>query len=142
MDKKVKKMYDENGNVTHKVWCKCGKLKSIDEFSAKKGASDSHESRCKECRKKYDEERKKQPKRNVTHKVCSKCGKLKSIDEFHVNKSTSDGHESKCKECKKKYDKERKKRTKGYSEKCRGELCKEIIIQNKFKNIFDLSHKI
>jgi hypothetical protein len=142
MDKKVKKMYDENGNATHKVCSKCGELKSIDEFSVKKDASDGHESKCKECRKKYDEERKKQPKRNVAHKVCSKCGKLKSIDEFHANKSTSDGHESKCKECKKKYDKERKKRTKECSKKRHRELCEEIIVQNKFKNILDLSYKI
>ena len=103
MSKKAKRVYDENGNVTHKVCGKCGVLKGIDEFNANKRASDGHRSECKECEKKYKEECKKQPKHNVAEKICSKCGELKGIDEFYAKGEASDGHRSECKECNKKY---------------------------------------
>ena len=62
MGKKAKRVYDENGNVTHKVCSKCGELKDINEFSAEKRVSDGHRSKCKECDKKYNEENKEKRK--------------------------------------------------------------------------------
>ena len=114
MRKRVKRVYDENGNVTHKVCGKCGELKSIDEFNVRKDASDGHRNRCKECKKKHQECKKKY---DVTHKVCSKCGELKSIDEFNVSKRASDGYQHRCRECMKKYWKENKERNKERNKK-------------------------
>ena len=65
MGKKAKRVYDENGNVTHKVCSKCGELKSIDEFSADKSKSDGHRSKCKECNKKYDKKHYKENKEQI-----------------------------------------------------------------------------
>ena len=112
MSKKVKRVYDKNGNVTHKVCGKCGELKGIDEFHVSKRESDGHRSKCKECRKKYREENKEQIKEYNK--------KWREENKEQIKKYREENKEQ-TKEYNKKWYKENKERKKEYDKKYREE---------------------
>ena len=112
MKRTAKRVYDENGNVTHKVCSTCGELKGIDEFNVKKSASDGHQSKCKECEKKYREENKEQiNERNKKYKEENK----EQIKEY--TKKYRGENKEQMKEYWKKYREENKERRKEYRDK-------------------------
>lgn len=54
MSKKVLyREYDENSNLIKKECCKCGEIKSVDNFYKRKDSKDSIDNVCKECKKSY-----------------------------------------------------------------------------------------
>ena len=74
MGKRLKgRVYDENGNVTHKVCSKCKELKSIGEFSVDKRSLDGCQCKCKKCDKEqgkqyYEKNKKQERERNKQYK--------------------------------------------------------------------------
>ena len=51
--KKLYREYDEKGTLIKKECCKCGKIKSADNFSKHKGCKDGYNGECKECHSIY-----------------------------------------------------------------------------------------
>jgi hypothetical protein len=126
MRKKVKKVYDENGNVTHKYCSKCGKLKGIDKFSADKRASDGHQSKCKECDKKYRGENKEQIKEYKKKYRGENKEQIKEYGEKYRGEN-----KEYYKEYMKKYYEENKEQVKEHMKKYWEELCDEAITRIK-----------
>ena len=56
--KRVIRNYDSEGNLVSKECSKCHEIKSVSEFSKDIYKSDGLQSKCKECRKKYQQENK------------------------------------------------------------------------------------
>lgn len=130
MSKKAKRVYDENGNATHKVCSKCGELKSIDEFNVCKSTSDGHQYKCKECRKKYREENKEQIK-EYGKKYGKKYREENKEREKERNKKYYEENKKQRREYAKKYRGENKERRKEYEKKYYEELCDEAITRIK-----------
>lgn len=84
--------------------CHCAKPRS--EFSRKAASSDGLLWWCKECYRRYREERKAAPKHIPEHKSCTKCGALKSAREFSKRADSRDGLSPWCKACQSDYHKE------------------------------------
>ena len=121
MGKKAKRVYDENGNVTHKVCGKCGELKGIDEFNVDKSASDGHQRKCKECLKKYREENKEQRKEYDEKRYKENKEQIKE----YVKKYREENKEQ-IKEWKKKHYEENKEQIKERVKKYREENKEQI----------------
>jgi hypothetical protein len=137
MRKRVKRVYDENGNVTHKVCGKCGELKGINEFNADKSASDGHRSQCKECEKKYREENKEQKKEcnkkyyEENKEQMKEYWKKYREENKERRKEYRDKYYKENKEQFKKYYEENKEQMKEYDKKRWKELCDEAITRIK-----------
>ena len=119
MSKKLKRVYDENGNVTHKVCSKCGELKGIDKFSVEKRVSDGHRSKCKECDREENKERSKKYREENKERIKER------------NKKYKEENKEREKERMKKYYEENKEQIKEYDEKRWKESCDEAITRIK-----------
>ena len=65
MDRKIYREYDKEGNLIKKECCKCGEIKSVDNFYKRKDSKDSIDNICKECKKYYAKTRYKKNKDKI-----------------------------------------------------------------------------
>jgi hypothetical protein len=132
MRKRVKRVYDENGNVTHKICGKCGELKGIDEFYADKSKSDGHVSKCKECVEKYRGENKERIKeqrkkyREENKEQIKEYGKKWYEENKKQIKKYYEENKEQIKEQRKKYREENKEQIKEQGKKYRKENKEQI----------------
>ena len=153
MSKRLKgRVYDENGNVTHKVCGKCKELKSIEEFSVNKRTLDGCQCKCKKCQKQYYEENKERSKEYSKQyyeenkeriKEYSKQYKEENKEQtkeynkqyYEENKERikeyKEENKERIKEYNKQYKGENKERTKGYNKRYWENLCDEAIARIK-----------
>jgi 5-methylcytosine-specific restriction endonuclease McrA len=91
-----------------KICIKCNEWKVFEEFGKDAGKKDGLKVWCKECRKKYDRQRKRTTFDIITDtgKICTKCNEWKEYKEFYKCSYKKDGFRCECKECYKKYEKE------------------------------------
>jgi hypothetical protein len=133
MGKKVKRVYDENGNVTHKVCSKCGELKGIDEFNVNKRTLDGCQCKCKKCQKQYYEENKEHSKQyyeeNKEHSKQYYEENKERIKEY--SKQYYEENKERIKEYSKQYKEGNKEQTKEYNKRYWENLCDEAIARIK-----------
>jgi hypothetical protein len=95
--------------------CSCCKIeKPTKEFYKNKSLKDGLSSQCKDCYKKYHEDKrdiilekqklhynklKEKEKPKLEGKVCSKCKQYKTINDYWINNNSVNGIYSACKEC-------------------------------------------
>jgi hypothetical protein len=91
-----------------KVCSKCGIDKTEEGFHKDKRAKDGFSSQCKQCMRKYKQEKRdlvrlqkklKDESKDYTKKICCKCGIEKPLGEFHKDKNKKVGVRSTCKQC-------------------------------------------
>ena len=125
MGKKAKRVYDENGNVTHKVCGKCRELKSINEFSVCKSKPDGHGSNCKECGKKYAKKYYEENKEQISEQK-KKYGEENKEQISEQKKKYREENKEQINEYMKKYREENKEQIKEYKKKYYGENKEQI----------------
>ena len=135
MGKRLKgRVYDENGNVTHKVCSKCKELKSIGEFSVDKRSSDGCQCKCKKCDKEQGKQYYEKNKKQVREQRKQYYEKNKK-QERERNKQYKEEHKEQIKEYKKEYNEEHKEERKEYHKRYNKEyyedLCDEAITRIK-----------
>ena len=141
MKRTVKRVYDENGNVTHKVCSSCKELKSVEEFNVKKASPDGHVSKCKKCKKEYDkqylEENREQKKQYYgEHKEQIKEQKKQYYEEHkeqikEQRKQYYEENKEQVKERRKQHYKENKEQVKERNKQYREENKEQIKKQRK-----------
>ena len=108
MGKRLYREYDENGTLIKLECCKCGEIKSVDNFYKCKSKKDGYDNKCIKCQMKnrnrkhllyrmYDENG------TLIKLECCKCGEIKTVDNFNKCNSKKDGYNTICKKCTKKY---------------------------------------
>ena len=137
MKRTAKRVYDENGNVTHKVCGGCKELKSVKEFNVKKASSDGHVSKCKKCRKEYYKKNKEQIKQYYEEHKEQRKEYDKQYKEEHkeqkkgYDKQYREEHRERRKEQSKQYYEKNKEQRKEYSKQYYEDLCDETITRIK-----------
>lgn len=117
--------YDEEGNLIKLECCKCGEIKSIDNYAKGKYGKDGYNNICRNCRLEYYNKNKKHGDQRRLYKEydnegklikleCYGCGEIKTIDNFNKDSGNKDGYKPQCKECRKKYQEENKDKRKQY----------------------------
>ena len=77
MGRRLYREYDENDNLVKLECCKCGEIKTVDNFNKNKSKKDGVYNICKECRKEYNKNnREKEYERQ--HKDSKSRGETKS----------------------------------------------------------------
>ena len=149
MGKRLKgRVYDENGNVTHKVCGKCKELKSIEKFNVNKRTLDGYQCKCKKCQKQYYEENKERSKQyyEENKERIKEYGKQyyeenkEQTKEYNKQyyeenkeriKEYKEENKEQIKEYNKQYKEENKERIKEYNKRYWEDLCDEVIARTK-----------
>lgn len=136
--KRVKRIYDNEGNLVSKECSRCHEIKSVSEFYKDIDKSDRLRSKCKECdSKRHSKKRRKiliknyDNKGNLISKECSYCHEVKLVSEFNKREKSKDGLFTQCKKCKKIYDKKYYQENKESKKEYQREYQREYYQENK-----------
>ena len=109
---KVKRIYDNEGNLISKECTRCHEIKPVSEFNKHKRHSDGLHSKCKECRKKYHQENKDRDNERRKKHYQENKDKIKEYNKKHYQEN-----KDYYKEYKKTYNQENKEEIREYSKK-------------------------
>ena len=86
MGRRLYREYDENGNLVKLECCKCGEIKTVDNFNKNKSKKDGVYNICKECRKEYNKNnREKEYERQRRYYENNKDRERKKRRQYYEN---------------------------------------------------------
>lgn len=86
MGRRLYREYDENGNLVKLECCKCGGIKTVDNFNKNKSKKDGVYNICKECRKEYNKNnREKEYERQRRYYENNKDRERKKRRQYYEN---------------------------------------------------------
>lgn len=104
-------------DVVHKKCYLCQRLLPISEFATCSSRKDGHQPMCRECRKKYDQQRRDKLKASArdrrkalpgVKKFCPGCSRDLPLTSFSPNYKNADGYNYYCRECNAKYQRDKR----------------------------------